>query len=265
MDLTIKNAYEVLKKYLEKNNPDKFSHSIRVANIAVKLVKKWNDDKNLAIEAAISGLLHDIGKSKSKTQMLNFCSTHNILMYPFEVSENPTALHGIVSSMLFEEEFYNEDYDLHPNGLASKSFHAISHAISSHVAGSSNMNDLDKIIFIADNVEPFRKNDFLKKIFSGEIATPDECIRKIIEDKRKRANIKNRELNPLLDATLDALDRNSSQSRRRYRKVILNRCKIAGLHLFLLFRESTYPSNNLIIIRHIAPGIPNTPHNNTCK
>lgn len=31
MDITIENAYFVLKKYLENINPEKFEHSIRVA------------------------------------------------------------------------------------------------------------------------------------------------------------------------------------------------------------------------------------------
>lgn len=195
MDITVENAFIILKKYLENSNQDKFEHSIRVAKISKILAQKWDTS---VWDAIIAGLLHDIGKSMSRKEMLDLCARNGITMYDFEIFDNLTALHGKVSSLLFESEFNKNDMER---------FHAISHAISNHVAGNESITLLDKVIFIADNIEPNRGNDILSRIQSGEITSPDECIKIIIEDKLKRAKEKGREPNPLLNCPLeDSLD-----------------------------------------------------------
>ena len=68
------------------------------------------------------------------------------------------------------------------------------------------MSLLDKIVFIADNVEPNRNNHFLEQILSNKIKTPDECIRLLIYHKTQKAKNKNLELNPMLNATLETLE-----------------------------------------------------------
>lgn len=194
MDITVKNAFATLKKYLEFKNPNKFNHSIRVAKTSKMLAEKWNAPVK---DAIIAGLLHDIGKSMNKREMLSLCVRNGVTIYDFELLENLTALHGKVSSLLFEEEFDSDD---------KESFDSISHAIASHVAGDEQMSILDKVVFIADNVEPYRKNNILSRIQSGEITSPDECIKLIIKGKTERSKQNNRELNPLLNCTLDSLE-----------------------------------------------------------
>ena len=228
MDITKKNALIVLKKYLGDKNQEKFEHSIRVAKICKILAEKW--DVSLKDDAIIAGLLHDIGKSMNKQNLLSLCIRKNLTVYDFELFETPMALHGKVSSLLFEDEF-NPQQENQPstksedsvnlktkndcnqklvNELENKElerFERISHAISCHVSGDENMNLLDKILFIADNVEPERKNATLSKIQSDIISNPDECIKIIIDDKISRSIKRKRKFNPLLRSTLDSLER----------------------------------------------------------
>lgn len=194
MKLTIKNAFITLEKYLKPIDEARFHHSFRVAKISAMLAKKWHASPT---DAIIAGLLHDIGKSVSPKQMLELCSKKNLPLYDFEIFETHSALHSQVSRIIFEELFDNSDI---------ARFNAISHAIFCHNTGDSNMSLLDKIIFIADNIEPNRKNNFLAKIQANELTSPDECIRLIIDTKMKQATQKNREFNPLLGATLKALE-----------------------------------------------------------
>lgn len=195
MDITVESAFVILKKYLENSNQDKFEHSIRVAKTSKILAQRWNTSVQ---DAIIAGLLHDIGKSMGRREMLDLCARNEITMYDFEIFDNLAALHGKVSSLLFESEFNKNDMER---------FQAISHAISNHVAGNESITLLDKVIFIADNIEPNRGNDILSKIQSGEITSPDECIKIIIDDKLERAKEKGRESNPLLNCLLeDSLD-----------------------------------------------------------
>lgn len=199
MQITIENAQLVLKKYLEGTN--KYDHSIRVAKISELLARKWHAPIK---ETVIAALLHDIGKSMSRQQMLSLCVRNNIPIYDFELFENITALHGKVSAFLFKEEF---------KGNIESTIETISHAISSHVAGDINMSLLDKIIFISDNLDGKEGSiELLEQIKNDEV-TPDDCIDIIVEQKFKRNQKKYMIYNPLLDATYQ---RKKCKSKKRH-------------------------------------------------
>lgn len=159
------------------------------------LAKKWNAPVD---DAVIVGLLHDIGKSQSKQEMLSLCMRNNITIYDFELLGNIIALHGKIGSFLFEKEF---------NKKEPARFKQISHAISCHVAGDEQMNLLDKIVFIADNIEPEKDLDLYQKFTSDVIDTPDEYLRLIIDKKIARSIDKKRELNPMTQIAYDSLER----------------------------------------------------------
>lgn len=196
LELTSENAFLVLKECLEENNSEKFEHSIRVARTSKILAKRWN----VSVEdAVIAALLHDIGKSLTREEMLAFASIKELPIYDFEIWDNLAALHGRISAAMFESKFSNID---------KNRFNSISHAISSHVAGDEYMSDLDKIIFVADNIEPDKSNDMLSRIKNGEIDTLDKCIEEIISAKRDKSIKKNRAYNPFLDATFPPSDQN---------------------------------------------------------
>lgn len=195
MDINVRNAMIVLKKYLENTNREKFEHSIRVAETCKILAERWNAP---IIDAVVIGLLHDTGKCMSRRQMLNFCSERKMTMYEFEIFDNVSALHGKVSSTIFKKEF--------AKGNDKKRCKTISHAIEYHIAGGEKANMLDKIIFIADNIEPARGNNLLQEIKNGNLSDPDECIRLIINNKIEKSNEKIRQYNPFLDVTLSSLE-----------------------------------------------------------
>lgn len=192
MEINIENAQIILKKYLDGTN--KYEHSYRVAKISRILADKWGESVS---DAVVVALLHDIGKCMNKQQMLSICSRNNVTLYDFEIFENILSLHGRVSAILFEEEFKGND--------AEKMKH-ISHAISSHVAGDSEMTLLDKIIFVADNLDMKEgSKEILDRILSDEL-NPDESVEMIIQEKVKRNNHKKRIMNPLLDITNKGID-----------------------------------------------------------
>ena len=203
------NAKEVLKKYL-KGNKKKLYHSIRVAKVAKILAEKNNVPVD---EAVIAALLHDIGKSMTGKEMLEICANREVTMYDFEIFELLDALHGKAGAILFEKEF---DRKSNP-----EKFDRIKHAIASHVAGADDkMNTLDKIVYVADNIEPQKEkrnhsketenqtetDSLLSKIENGEIADLDTCIQILIEGKKQRAEKRGMECNPLVDNILNTDD-----------------------------------------------------------
>ena len=209
MNITINNAREVLEKYLTKNRK-KLDHSIRVAEVAKILAEKNNVPVD---EAVIASLLHDIGKSMTNQEMLELCASKEVIMYDFEIFQSPGALHGKAGAILFEKEF---DRDSNP-----EKFDRIKHAISSHVAGADDkMTELDKIVYVADNIEPEKEkknngeqtespkktDSLLSKIKNGEIENLDDCIQIIIEGKKERAKNRGLPCNPLVDNILPTDD-----------------------------------------------------------
>ena len=98
MYITLENARKVLDKYLG-NNIERFNHSVHVAEIAKILAK---EHKIPIDEAVIAALLHDIGKSLTKQQMLEMCIQRGVTVYEFEIFESLSALHGKAGAILFE-------------------------------------------------------------------------------------------------------------------------------------------------------------------
>lgn len=203
------NAKEVLKKYL-KGNKKKLYHSIRVAKVAKILAEKNNVPVD---EAVIAALLHDIGKSMNGKEMLEICANREVTMYDFEIFALLNSLHGKAGAILFEKEF---DRKSNP-----EKFDRIQHAISSHAAGADDkMNMLDKIVYVADNIEPEKEKrnhsqetenqteteSLLSKILNGEIADLDTSIQILIEGKKQRAEKRGMECNPLVDNILNTDD-----------------------------------------------------------
>ena len=200
MKITIENAKKVLIKYLGKNT-EKVNHSIRVAEIAKKLAEKCGENVK---EAVIAALLHDIGKSMNEQEMLNLCLRKETTVYDFELYGYTMALHGKVGAIIFEQEF---DKSIDPIA-----FDRIKQAISYHVAGGEeHMSKLDKIIYIADNIEAKKQKRYenknirnlVDKLENNEKIDIDEFVKIIIEEKKKRAKQEGRIVNPLVDNILE--------------------------------------------------------------
>ena len=200
MEITLRNAKKVLIKYLG-NNKSRYYHSLRVAKVAKLLAEKTNENVK---DAIIAALLHDIGKAMNEKEVLDLCARNETIMYDFEIFNFPNALHGRAGAIIFEEEF---DRNFNP-----EKFDRIKQAIAYHVAGGENkMSLLDKIIYIADNIEPGKQDRYdqsqeeslLYKIENDKIESIDDCIKLIIDDKKKRAEEQNRISNPLVDNILE--------------------------------------------------------------
>lgn len=121
-----------LKKHLDT---ERFEHSIGVAETASELAEMFNLDKGRAYTA---GLLHDCAKKFSKDEMLKIMES-----LPIEECEmiNPKTYHAPVGAYIAKTEFGIKDEE-------------ILSAIRWHTLGKLNMTDFEKVIFIADKIEP---------------------------------------------------------------------------------------------------------------
>ncbi|PWL73682.1 phosphohydrolase [Candidatus Gastranaerophilales bacterium] len=126
-----------IKKWLKENlNDERYIHSLGTAECAVELAVKFGLDSE---KAYIAGLLHDCAKCFSKEKLKQIINDH------LQVEEcemlNYKTLHAPVSAYIAQKDFGVED-----NEILS--------AIRWHTLGKSDMTTFEKIIFLADKIEP---------------------------------------------------------------------------------------------------------------
>lgn len=156
----------IKSKLLESLKPDRFHHSLGVADTAACLAMKY--DCNID-DAYLAGLLHDYSKKDSDTIYISFCEDHDINISEAE-ELNPGLLHAKISAYLAHTEFNVSNADI----LSSITF---------HTTGRPNMTLLDKIIYIADYIEPNRyKQKNLDIIRKEAFINLDSCLLMILSD-----------------------------------------------------------------------------------
>ncbi len=185
----MKNAdISKIRKAMEKELDGKrYEHTLGVAYTAASLAMRYDVDVESAI---VAGLLHDCAKCLSDEKKLSICEKHNINITAVE-RRNPSLLHAKVGSFLAMEEYHVEDID-------------IINAISNHTTGRPGMSDLEKIIFIADYMEPGRKNapnlSLIRKLVFLDL---DKALLKILEDTLEYLKEEKEEVDLMTQKTYD--------------------------------------------------------------
>ena len=130
----------MLRKTLKRRLPPmRYEHSLSVSFICMALAMRYGTDLN---QAEIAGLLHDCGKRYSDDIILKKCLKHGIPVTPQE-EEALSTLHAKYGEWLAKNRYQIQD----PEILS---------AIACHTTGKAGMSTLDKILFIADYIEPRR-------------------------------------------------------------------------------------------------------------
>lgn len=135
-----KSEIRDIKKELEDILDSKrYEHTLGVAYTAACLAMRY--DYNME-KAYIAGLLHDCAKCMSNKDKIEYCEKHDLPITAVE-HDNPSLLHAKVGAEMSKRKFDIEDPEIYQ-------------AIFYHTTGHPNMTLLDKIIYIADYMEPHR-------------------------------------------------------------------------------------------------------------
>lgn len=130
-----------LRKNLEKELDSKrYEHTLGVAYTAAALAMRHQEDMDKAL---VAGMLHDCAKCISDEKKIAICKKKKIKISDTEY-EKPSLLHAKVGSYIAEKDYGITDAD-------------ILNAIKYHTTGRPDMSLLEKIIYIADFIEPGRK------------------------------------------------------------------------------------------------------------
>ncbi|WP_027437488.1 bis(5'-nucleosyl)-tetraphosphatase (symmetrical) YqeK [Lachnospira multipara] len=148
------NAYidELCKKVQEalKDDYNRFKHSIGVANTAACLAMRYNSSME---RAYIAGLLHDCAKCVPDDIKIEECKRANLSISEIEY-KSPYLLHSKLGALYAKEKYNIDDKE-------------ICSAIEYHTTGKPDMSILEKIIFIADYIEPYRNKAWDVDIIRG--------------------------------------------------------------------------------------------------
>ena len=156
-----------LRKEIEKSQDEKrFEHTLGVAYTAAVLA--MCHDENVE-KAKIAGLLHDCAKCISDEKKIKLCQKAHMEITEVEL-RNPFLLHAKAGVCLARDKFGVQDED-------------ILNAILYHTTGRPDMSRLEKIIYIADYMEPSRKQaEDLPDVRRLAFQDLDECMYKILAD-----------------------------------------------------------------------------------
>jgi len=135
-----------LYKFVEESLPPKrYQHTLGVVKVAKNLATKYEICET---RAEIAALLHDISKFMTLSEMHTYIQCSETLKYYGQLGE---LLHGFAGSTYVKEklDIYDED---------------ILNAIKYHTVGRRGMTTLEKIIYIADAIEPNRDYPNVEKI-----------------------------------------------------------------------------------------------------
>lgn len=163
MNKNFKNITKDLKNSLDK---DRYEHTIGVSYTAICLAMKYDVDLE---KAEIAGLLHDCAKCIADDKKLKKCIEHNISINEAEKAK-PSLLHAKLGAFIAMDKYGIQDKE-------------IINAILKHTTGSQEMTMLEKIIFVADYIEPNRdKAANLKEIRKTAFEDIDKAVYLIMRD-----------------------------------------------------------------------------------
>lgn len=156
-----------LKKELKKEMDDsRYEHTLGVMYTCAALAMCYNYDLE---KAMLAGLLHDCAKCMPNAKKLKMAQKHHLEISELE-HKNPFMLHAKLGAFLAKKKYDIEDEE-------------ILDAIRWHTTGRPQMTLLDKIVYVADYIEPKRdKAPNLALIRQMAFTNLDDALLKILVD-----------------------------------------------------------------------------------
>ena len=129
---------ELEKVVISLLNPNRVANVLGCRDTAVELARHWGANEE---DAARAGILHDITKAIDGPLQLTLCEAYGKILSDFS-RKYPKTLHALTGSLVAERIFgENEE---------------VVSAICHHTTGKADMTLLQKIIYVADYMEPCR-------------------------------------------------------------------------------------------------------------
>lgn len=161
--ICIKDLKKDLKKEMDES---RYEHTLGVMYTCGALAMRYSYDLE---KAMLAGLMHDCAKCMPNAKKLKVAEKNHLEITELERS-NPFMLHAKLGAFLARKK-----YDIYDEEVLS--------AIRWHTTGRPGMTLLDKIVYVADYIEPKRdKAPNLPMIRQMAFVDLDRALLKILED-----------------------------------------------------------------------------------
>ena len=170
-------------------NPNRVKHVLGCRDTAVALAKRWGAE---VTDAARAGILHDITKAIDGPLQLTLCDAYGKLLDDFS-KRYPRTLHALTGSMVAQRIFGEND--------------AVVSAIEFHTTGRANMTLLEKIIYVADYMEPNRDFPGVERLRELAFSDIDAALKLGLEMTLEHLNRQGAEVSPASAGALAWLNR----------------------------------------------------------
>lgn len=162
----MKEISEIKKDLKEKLSKKRYEHTIGVMYTAAAMAMCFETDVK---QAMLAGLLHDCAKYLSDKEKVAACRKYKLKITPLE-QENKELLHAKIGAAFAKDLYGIKDPE-------------ILNAIIWHTTGKPDMTQLEEIIFIADYIEPNRKElPGMEQIRYLAFHNLTDCIVQIMEN-----------------------------------------------------------------------------------
>ena len=172
---------ERIKKDLEeKLSENRYNHSLRVAEYCKRLAKIYKADEN---KAYLAGLVHDCAKNLEDYYILNK-NVNSDIIFDIEEENNRNLQHAPIGVAVCKNL-----YGIFDDEIIS--------AVRYHTTARENMTLIEKILFIADKIEPNRKYDTVEELRIIADYDIDKAIVKFLDDSFEYLEKKSQKIHPL--------------------------------------------------------------------
>lgn len=180
--LKIEKIKKKLRHHLDK---DRYEHTLGVMYTAAALAMVYRTDVNKAL---LAGLLHDCAKCIPGEKKVRLCEKYGLSVNQAE-KKNSGLLHSKLGAYLAKAKYGVEDQE-------------ILDAICYHTTGRPQMTLLDKIIYIADYIEPNRcEAPNLEDARRMAFVDIDACLYMILKDSLSYLESKSLAIDPMTEKT----------------------------------------------------------------
>ena len=149
---------KMLEGQLEANLDEvRFLHTRGVAYTAAALAMRWY--KYEVDRVMIAGYMHDCAKCMTLEQQLGVAMDNMLYVSDYHI-QHPKLMHAIVGPYVAQEQYGIYDREIHE-------------AIRTHTTGEPGMTTMQKIIYVADFIEPNREDIVMRMENYREMAFLD--------------------------------------------------------------------------------------------
>lgn len=174
-------------KVKKTQDKKRFEHTLGVTYTAACLAMCYDIDTE---RAEIAGLLHDCAKCLSNDKKVDLCKRQSIEINLTE-AKNPFLLHAKAGAYLAQHKYGIGDED-------------ILNAVRYHTTGRPGMSTLEKIVFIADYIEPGRDHSArLPELRKLAFRNLDRALVEILRDTLSYLDGTENEIDPMTQKTYD--------------------------------------------------------------